>query len=414
MVDIWLVISAWRWRWLAVKNIGGRNTGDKLVVTKPMRIAIATGGRFHVLDLARELDGQGHDVRFYSFVPKKRAMQFGLPARCHVSLLPLMWPLAGWERLGPKLLSAAREKLMCLALNRAVMVRLTPCDVFIGMSGLILEAAAYARRQFGAQIYLERGSRHIESQREILAAIPGAEGPSDFAVTRELAGYALADRISVASTQVMDSFIEHDPALASKLFKNPYGVDLDQFPLRASMPSGQKTVLFVGGWTLRKSVDVLAAAIEMLPGVHLLHVGGLGDVPFPRHPRFVHHDSVPQWRLKEFYGRAHAFALASREEGLALVQAQALASGVPIVCTERTGGADLAYTPALAAHIRVAPHGDVRGLADAIAEMLTVAGEKNGLPAIGVPDRQLLSWRGYGERYARELGEFASTALQAG
>ena len=30
---------------------------------------------------------------------KARALQFGLPARCHVSLLPLMWPFVGWERL---------------------------------------------------------------------------------------------------------------------------------------------------------------------------------------------------------------------------------------------------------------------------------------------------------------------------
>ena len=37
-----------------------------MAVTKPLRIAIATGGRFHVLDLARELDALGHEVRFYS------------------------------------------------------------------------------------------------------------------------------------------------------------------------------------------------------------------------------------------------------------------------------------------------------------------------------------------------------------
>jgi alpha-maltose-1-phosphate synthase len=372
-------------------------------MTKALRIAIATGGRFHVLDLARELDALGHEVRFYSFVPQRRAMRFGLPARCHVSLLPLLWPLVGWERLWPKLLPGAREKLLCLALDRAVMIRLAPCDVFIGMSGLILRAAAHARGRFGARIYLERGSRHIKSQQEILAAIPGANGPSNFSVQRELAGYALTDRIAVASEQVVDSFRERDPSLAPKLFKNPYGVDLSQFPLRTSTPSGHKTVLFVGGWSFRKGVDVLAAAIKMLPDVHLVHVGVLGDVPFPRHVRFAHYDSVPQWRLHEFYGRAHVFALASREEGLALVQVQALASGLPVVCTERTGGSDLAYTPALAARIRVAAPGDACAFADAIAEMLAIATTGAGFPAIGEADRQFLSWREYGKRYADEL-----------
>ena len=46
---------------------------------------------------------------------------------------------------------------------------------------------------------------------------------------------------------------------------------------------------------------------------------------------------------------------------------QALASGLPLVCTDRTGGADLAHTPALAARITVVPHDDVGALADAIA-----------------------------------------------
>ena len=69
---------------------------------------------------------------------------------------------------------------------------------------------------------------------------------------------------------------------------------------------------------------------------------------FPNSERFVHYDFVPQWRLGEFYAQAHVFAIASKEEGLALVQLQALASGLPLVCTDRTGGGDLSLTPGLA------------------------------------------------------------------
>lgn len=39
-----------------------------------MKINILSPGRFHVLDLARELDKNGFDVKFYSFVPTKRAV----------------------------------------------------------------------------------------------------------------------------------------------------------------------------------------------------------------------------------------------------------------------------------------------------------------------------------------------------
>ena len=44
------------------------------------RIAIATAGRFHVLDLARELAALGHEVRFYSMLPPSRTASFGLQA----------------------------------------------------------------------------------------------------------------------------------------------------------------------------------------------------------------------------------------------------------------------------------------------------------------------------------------------
>ena len=114
---------------------------------RSLKIAIATGGRFHVLDLARELDALGHDVRFYSYVPRKRALKFGLPAQSHVALLPLMFPFLGWEWLRPKLFPAVDEKLMVWALNRAVIARLAPCEVFICMSGLFLEAAVVRKEK---------------------------------------------------------------------------------------------------------------------------------------------------------------------------------------------------------------------------------------------------------------------------
>lgn len=367
-----------------------------------LRVAIATSGRFYVLDLARELDALGHDVKFYSYVPRTRAMRFGLPARCHVALLPLVAPLVVWEHRGARLWPRLLERLMLASLNRAVIMRLQPCDVFHCMSGIYLEAAAYAKRRFGAKVHLDRGSRHILSQREILAAIPGAQGPSDYFVARELAGYALADRIVVPSRHVAESFAR-DPVAAAKLFVNRFGVDLEQFPQIKPAKLEHKTVLFVGGWTYRKGVDLLTDAIEHLPDVSLLHVGNLGDAPFPAHPRFVHHDPVPQWRLTEFYAKAHLLAMASREEGLALVQAQALASGLPLVCTDRTGGADLAHSPALAKRIRVVPTDNVVALKEGIKATLDAATALATCAPLAEEDRQLLSWRAYGARWADEL-----------
>ena len=117
----------------------------------PLRIAIAAAGRFHVLDLARELHALGHRVRFYSYVPRSRARSFALPAECAVSLLPLALPALVWQRLAPGFLPRLRERILYAALNYAVILRLRRCDVFICMSGIYLEAARFARRRYGAQ-----------------------------------------------------------------------------------------------------------------------------------------------------------------------------------------------------------------------------------------------------------------------
>src|SRR5207253_1404096 len=59
-------------------------------VIQRLKIAIATAGRLYVLDLARELHTLGHNVKFYSYVPRARAWRFDLPDECHVLLLPLV------------------------------------------------------------------------------------------------------------------------------------------------------------------------------------------------------------------------------------------------------------------------------------------------------------------------------------
>ena len=358
-----------------------------------LRVGIAASGRFHLLDLARELDALGVEVRFYSYVPRKRAETFGLPGRCHVALLPFLFPLVTLERLLPRLLPHITERLMCWGLDMLTLLRVRRCEIFICMSGMYVRAPRYAKWRYGARVILHRGSRHILSQRDILARLPGAQQVTSFIVRRELQGYAIADKIGVPSTQVAESFAPC-PEHACKLFLSPYGVDLDQFPLRTGTLPSSRTLLFVGHWSYRKGVDVLAAAVEAMDGVQLIHVGAVVDAPFPKHPRFVHYDPVPPWELKKFYGAAHVFVLASREEGLALVQCQALASGLQLVCTDRTGGSDLACL-GLSRFIRVVPADDAEALRHALAESLEDAVHKTGVPSITETERQALGWRRY-------------------
>jgi glycosyltransferase involved in cell wall biosynthesis len=374
-----------------------------------LRVGIASSGRFHLLDLARELDALGINVRFYSYVPRKRTKIFGLPDRCYVSLFPFLFPLVAMERLFPRFLPRTVERLMCWALDVLVLLRIRPCDAFICMSGIYLQAPRFAKWRYGAVVILHRGSRHILSQREILAGLPNAQQVTPFMVHRELQSCSMADMIAVPSAQVVESFAPW-PEHARKLFLNPFGVDLEQFPLRSGPLPSEPTVLFVGHWSYRKGVDVLTAAIEALDGVRLIHVGALLDAPFPKHPRFVHHDPVPQWQLHTFYRAAHVFALASREEGLALVQCQALASGIPLVCTDRTGGSDLARFLGIDRLIHVVPAEDAQALRWALAEAIDDATGKTGVKPITEAERENLSWKGCALRQLKAICELLHCA----
>ncbi len=366
------------------------------------RIAIATNGRFHVLDLARELCSLGHEVRFYSWVPRHRAMAFGLPEAAHVNLLPRLAPVAAWARYLPNVLPDLRERLAVPALNSAIVDAMVPCDDFIGMSGITLESARHAKAKFGARIWIERGSQHIQAQQNILAALPGAQLPTDQQIARELESYAIADRITVPSQHVVRSFA-CDEAARAKLFVNPYGVSIERFPQRTASPqAGCPTVLMVGSWSLQKGVDYLTETILAMEGVRLLHVGGLVDAPFPDHPRFEHHGPVDQSRLPSFYARGHVFVLASRQDGFGLVLSQALSSGLPIVCSEDSGGPDLKQVPELADRIMIFPTGDSLALRSALATMLERA-HAGDFPPLSDAARSTLSWRSYARRYSEAL-----------
>ena len=382
--------------------MGKPGTGRKL------RVAIATLGRFHVLDLARELAALGHEVHLYTYVPRRRAERFGLPRKCHVALLPLLWPLVVLSRIGgTQRYRDWLDRAIYAAANWAVSLRLKPCDVFIGMSGVYLEAAEYARERFGAKIVVERGSRHILSQKEILDEIkkvaPDCATVPDWVVPRELRCYAIADLVVVPADHVADSFVAQSTP-ANKLFKNPYGVDLSTFVGREKTSDGRRSILFVGTWTYRKGVDVLVAAVEGLrQEFELIHVGPKGDAPFPRESWFRTVGPVPQWSLPDWYSDASMLVLPSREEGLALVQMQALACGCPIIVSDRSGGGDLKVYLEGRDMIDVVPVEDMDALRRAISRRLGADRAVVDASNVHVLLSESLSWSAYGKRYAGRL-----------
>ena len=383
---------------------------------KKGKIAIASTGRFHVLDLARELHALGYDVAFYSYVPWFRAKKFGLPKACHRSLFLFALPFLAMLRFLPKKWDPSIQDWLSWWLDWVMSKKLKSCDILIAMSGAYLKVLRVAKDRYNAAIFLERGSRHILSQKKILDALLLSEAqPSQVTanvVDRELAGYAIADLIVIPSKHVERSFLEFNVPL-ERLRRNPYGVDLNVFkPLMLARDDRRFTLIFVGAWSLRKGVDILVKAWEPLSQkINLLHVGPILDASLPESPSFLHIDPVPQWQLPNYYTKADAFVLASREEGLAMVLAQAMACGLPLICTDRTGGEDLAEVTQCHQSVHIIPSDNVEALQNAIhqgmnEEILKRDSPDNSSQILTKEARERLSWRAYGQRYAALISEY--------
>lgn len=367
-----------------------------------MRINVASsGGRFHLLDLARELDKHGHTVRFYSYVPTKRAVKFGLRKECSKSYFYVALPFlcllkithyASWSLY-----------LFHRFFDFYTALIMEPCDIFIGHSPMHVYALKYARKKYGAKILLERGTSHVLTQIKALQQNPRNEGkdvmPNIF-LKRDLEGYKIADYIIIASEHVFKSFVENGVP-EQKLFKNPYGVNLQKFqPTMLENNEHTFDVLMVGQWCHRKGCDLLYQACKDM-NLRFLHVGPIVDLSFEQTDKIYHHDAVEEFRLQEFYKLSRIFVLPSREEGLAMVQSQAMLCGLPLVCSQYSGGKDLKDMLPIEnqKYIILMEEVSLSELKKCITIALKVSYHQKGIRNYSGDIEQMLSWEAYGNRY---------------
>lgn len=350
------------------------------------------------MDLSRELDKQGFDVKFYSFVPTKRAMSFGLPRRCSVSLVYVLAPFLAFEKVIVKRHWAGRIRRGVQDVLTGLFMRRS--DVVIMVNESFVYAIKRAKKR-GALIIQERGNKHILEQRRVLEAMPSMKGKKpvpDDNVRRELEIYKIADYISVGAQHVKDSFLERGFA-DERVFVDNYGVNVSMFkPVKNA--ERKYDVIMVGGWSYRKGCDLIVEAIRRT-GLEFLHVGALVDCPFPQEEHFTHVDPVDEKRLIDYYSQAKVFLLPSREEGLALVQVQAIACNLPIIGSRDSGALDLKKLVKCPEYITIVKDYTVDAVVDAIHEALA---NYKRLDSVYAGDAmENLTWEAYGKRYAAFL-----------
>jgi glycosyltransferase involved in cell wall biosynthesis len=318
-----------------------------------MNVTISVGGRFHAFYLADQLHKRGHLRRLITSYPKFETVKYGIPRSniksilSHEILSRSFWKAPLWLQgcYNPQFFLSDRFDRLA--------ARHIPKDtnIFVGWSSMALHSLRQAKRH-GAITVVERGSTHILYQTQILQeeyekhSLPVRVAHPRI-VEKELEEYEEADFISVPSLYVKRTFLQRS-ILESKLIHVPYGVDLSGF---RPVPKEDDVFRLIcsGGISLRKGVNYLLQAFHdlNLPNTELWLVGSINDEIRPflgryRNGKVVIKGHQPQSRLHWFYSQGSVFCLASVEEGLAMVIPQAMACGLPVICTTNTGGEDIA------------------------------------------------------------------------
>lgn len=359
-----------------------------------MRINIASTHRFHLLDLSRELSKQGHDVAFYSFVPKKRCVSFGLSGKCCHSFTWLIIPFLLLSKLFPN--SRRINKYWNLVMDYYMAMTMRPCDVYIALGSVYVKSLETAKKKYGAKVIVEWGSKHIVEQLKMFGKY---ESYPKYFLNRELTQYEKADYISISTDHVKESFVKHGVD-EGKLFVNPYGVALSQF--YPTTLSGDYDIIYVGGWRFEKGSNYLVEVCQKY-GYRLLHVGSIVNLKFPEGDHFTHINAVDQKELVKYYAKAKVFAIPSLSEGLAMVQAQAIACGLPVVCSKNTGGRDLKDYVDNPEYIIEMKDYSIESLHNCIEQAISLASKQKGQRNYAGNISGNLSWEAYGKRYSKFL-----------
>lgn len=178
----------------------------------------------------------------------------------------------------------------------------------------------------------------------------------------------LADQILCASNFTRRSLVESGIA-AEKISVVPYGVHSEMFQYGQPPGDGPLTVLYVGQKVARKGLRTLlrvwrqlqpANARLVLAGGHVRDESVLHgfEGSFTETPR------ISNSELVRLFQQADIFVLPSLAEGFGHVYLEALSCGVPIVCTENTGAADIIRNGESGWLI---PAGDAVALADCLS-----------------------------------------------
>jgi starch synthase len=212
----------------------------------------------------------------------------------------------------------------------------------------------------------------------------------------------LATVIVVPSQFVKDTYTENgiDPL---KIVVNPFGTNIENFKpvVKNKTTAGQLVFLFFGSLNARKGLPLLLDAWTSLalPGAELW-LAGYEKIPasvsIPASVKVI--GPVAKNKRDELFGQSDVFVFPSYFEGLAQVQIEAAASGLPVIGTSHSGATEMVE------HGRsgfIIEPGNKQQLMQAIRYFADNPGEIQKMGDIARSIAENFTWNNYGNRWKK-------------
>lgn len=318
--------------------------------------------------------------------------------------------ISGWPRYAPKQLSLSTgtkliKRDFLMTLNLLLLGKAGLSDQLSTLINIDLDMSAYnyakhsdiflfyrttgiltteklKKKGHSTICIVEEVNSHVLSAHETILSeyLRLGFSPSDYLHTydtrKRLDSYQLSDYILCPSTYVKNSFLAHGFS-RDKLIVNHYGMAMkpSQTLDTSTLREEEFRILYVGQINIRKGLHYLIEAFKLLkhPKKKLTLVGpltkitGIERTSIPSNVQFT--GVLKGAELEAVYSSSSVFVLPSIEEGMALVQGEALSYGLPVIATTNTGSQDI-FTDGI--HGFIVEPCNHKAIADALQKLIDV------------------------------------------
>jgi len=393
-----------------------------------VKVLVTHPGRQHSHQAALALERVGMLAGYWAGVPALDSHRRSVPGPLwrrfvRYASVPLPGERVRWvpwvpalRRLGdialPSRLAAWTDFLACRLFDRWAAARLRPGRADAVMACEISALATFRKaRRLGMATILDAAATHHRTQdrRHGFTEPPALHRRITAVKDAEI---ALADHVLTVSELARQSYLEAGVP-PERVHCVPLGVDADLFAPGEKAASGT-TFVFAGAASRVKGFDLLLAAFvrvhQVEPEARLLVIGPSGNAsPSPASsalPGVTFLRPLPQIELAAQLRAADCLVLPSRHESFGMVVPEALASGLPVVISDRVGAKDLVTEGKTGWSF---PAEDVSALAD---RLLWCARHPEALRAMGPDCRRAAegaTWRMYQQRLAEVVRKVIET-----